>query len=368
MGHISIQELRKEFGDIVAVDDVSFEIEEGSFTSIVGPSGSGKSTILRMIGGFESPTDGRVLIDGEDVTDEPPFERDVNMVFQDLALFPHMTVGENIAYGLRYDDRNFTKKEREEKIESMLEMVALSGYADRDPEDLSGGEQQRIAVARALVKEPDLLLFDEPLASLDRKLRQRMQTELQRIQAKTGITFLYVTHDQEIALSVSDTLLLLNEGEIEQIGTPETVYEEPETSFAADFVGDVNELPGTVTRLTETDIDLSVCGTNVTVPRSALTASIAQGDQVDVCIRPGEMKLVDPNADDAPILSGTTNSRAFGGEGFDYQVELDETTVQVGNVTEKRTLGEDVHVSWDLEETMVFPTEDPTTGGGKVDA
>jgi putative spermidine/putrescine transport system ATP-binding protein len=235
--------VRKSYGEVVAVDGVDLEIASGEFFTMLGPSGSGKTTTLRLIAGFERPDAGRIELAGRDVTGRPPYLRDVNTVFQDYALFPHMTVAENVAYGLRV--KGVPRAERRERVDEILEVVRLPGLGDRRPAQLSGGQRQRVALARALVNQPQVLLLDEPLGALDLKLRQEMQTELKRIQravSEVGITFVYVTHDQEEALTMSDRLAVFNEGRIEQIGTPEAVYERPDNAFVAGFVGASNVL------------------------------------------------------------------------------------------------------------------------------
>jgi len=229
---------------VVAVDGVDLEIADGEFFSMLGPSGSGKTTTLRLIAGFELPTEGRVFLQGEDVTNRAPFERDVNTVFQDYALFPHMTVGDNVAYGLTI--RKVPRPEREKRVGAALEMVRLSGYEKRRPSQLSGGQRQRVALARALVNRPRVLLLDEPLGALDLKLREEMQLELKAIQRDVRITFVYVTHDQEEALTMSDRLAVFNRGRIEQVASPADVYERPSTAFVAGFVGTSNLLRGDV--------------------------------------------------------------------------------------------------------------------------
>jgi putative spermidine/putrescine transport system ATP-binding protein len=231
---------RKTYGEVVAVDRVDLDILEDEFFTFLGPSGSGKTTCLRMIAGFERPDEGRVELGGRDVTDLPPYERDVNTVFQDYALFPHMSVGENVEYGLRI--AKVGKEERRRRASEALEMVRLSGYGDRKPGQLSGGQRQRVALARAIVNRPAVLLLDEPLGALDLKLRQEMQVELKQIQGEVGITFVYVTHDQEEALTMSDRIAVFNDGRIEQIGPPNEVYEKPANLFVAGFVGVSNAL------------------------------------------------------------------------------------------------------------------------------
>jgi putative spermidine/putrescine transport system ATP-binding protein len=239
---VRLEGLAKRFGDVTAVAGVDLEIADGEFFSMLGPSGSGKTTTLRMIAGFEAPSEGRILLGGRDVTRLAPFERDVNTVFQDYALFPHMTVGDNVAYGLLV--RKVAKPERQRRVGEILEMVRLSGYEKRKPGQLSGGQRQRVALARALVNRPRLLLLDEPLGALDLKLREDMQIELKQIQAEVGITFIYVTHDQEEALTMSNRIAVFSAGRIEQVGAPADVYERPATRFVAGFVGTSNLISG----------------------------------------------------------------------------------------------------------------------------
>ena len=237
---VTLQSLHKSYGDVAAVDGVDLEVQPGEFFTMLGPSGSGKTTTLRLIAGFEQPDEGRVLLSGTDVTAQPPYVRDVNTVFQDYALFPHMSVAENVAYGLRI--KRVPRAERRKRVEEALELVRLAGLGPRRPGQLSGGQRQRVALARAIVNEPRVLLLDEPLGALDLKLRQEMQIELKRIQQEVGITFVYVTHDQEEALTMSDRLAVFNEGRIEQVGAPAEVYERPGTEFVAGFVGVSNVL------------------------------------------------------------------------------------------------------------------------------
>lgn len=239
---VRLERVQKRFGDVVAVDELDLEVRPGEFFSFLGPSGSGKTTCLRMIAGFEAPTSGRVFLQDKDVTGLAPYDRDVNTVFQDYALFPHMNVADNVEYGLRV--KGVGKSERREKARESLGIMQLEEFAKRKPSELSGGQRQRVALARALVNEPRVLLLDEPLGALDLKLRQQMQVELKSIQQRVGITFIYVTHDQEEALTMSDRLAVMQNGRIEQIGTPADVYEQPESEFVAGFVGVSNVLTG----------------------------------------------------------------------------------------------------------------------------
>ncbi|TYL35951.1 spermidine/putrescine ABC transporter ATP-binding protein [Natronococcus pandeyae] len=245
MSYLEVETVTKRFDDLVAVDDVSFSAEEGEFLSLLGPSGCGKTTMLRMIAGLETPTTGEIRIRGEDVTDQPPYERDIGMMFQHYALFPHKTVGENVGFPLKM--RGVGAEERREQVAEALEMVRLPDAIDRSPTELSGGQQQRVALARALVFEPDVLLLDEPLSALDRVLRQQMRVELERIQKEIGVTTVYVTHDQMEAFSLSDTVVVLEDGHLSQQGSPIDIYENPTSEFVGDFIGQSTKLTGTVT-------------------------------------------------------------------------------------------------------------------------
>ncbi len=280
---IELDNVRKSFGDFVAVDNANFHVAHGEFFSVLGPSGCGKTTILKMIAGFEQPSAGRVLLDGTDVSDVPPHKRNVNTVFQQYALFPHMSVFDNVAFGPR------SKKVDEAKVKAdvmeMLDVVRLSQFAARKPSQLSGGQQQRVALARALVNYPSALLLDEPLAALDLKLREAMQIELKRIQREVGISFIFVTHDQGEALTMSDRIVVMSEGVVEQIATPEEIYRRPASLFVAGFIGSSNLLPGTVTevRANEVVVKLAV-GATVTVLDDA--PSVRVNERVSVMLRP----------------------------------------------------------------------------------
>jgi putative spermidine/putrescine transport system ATP-binding protein len=254
---IKFDKVSRHFGEVKAVDQADIEIRDGEFFSMLGPSGSGKTTCLRMIAGFDRPTSGQIFLYGQDVSDLPPYERDVNTVFQDYALFPHMNVADNIAYGLMV--KKVPKPERMKRVDEMLELVQLSGFGGRKPSQLSGGQRQRVALARALINHPKVLLLDEPLGALDLKLRQQMQVELKAIQQRVGITFIFVTHDQEEALTMSDRIALFNQGHIEQVGSPAEIYEHPATAFVAGFVGTSNLVSGEVAkRITGSDVTFSI--------------------------------------------------------------------------------------------------------------
>jgi len=254
---IRFEQVSRYFGEVRAVDQVDLEIRDGEFFSMLGPSGSGKTTCLRMIAGFDRPTAGHIFLYGQDVSNLPPYERDVNTVFQDYALFPHMTVQDNIAYGLMI--KGVDKAERKKRADEMLDLVRLPGFGPRKPSQLSGGQRQRVALARALINHPKVLLLDEPLGALDLKLRQQMQVELKAIQQRVGITFIFVTHDQEEALTMSDRIAVFNEGKIVQVGTPSEIYERPASPFVAGFVGTSNLISGELAkRLTGSEQMFSV--------------------------------------------------------------------------------------------------------------
>lgn len=355
---LRVENVSKHFGDIIAVDDVSFNINDGEFITILGPSGSGKSTILRMIAGFEEPTEGALSIRGEHINEVPPFERDVNMVFQHLALFPHLTVEENIEYGLK--NQGVEKKERKERIDEMLEMVRLSGYNDRDPMELSGGEQQRVALARALINRPEIVLFDEPLASLDRKLRQHMQVELQRIQAETGITFLYVTHDQEVAMAVSDRLILLKEGKIEQIGTADDLYENPASRFVSQFIGDINMISATANSV-NSRVSLEAKDEVFEFPIDTLQANningLGSGDRIDIGVRPQSLEFVQNTDTENLRIGGNVENKIYKGHYNTYRVKTKFGTLSLDSTERSFDIGDDVMLTWDKNDTHFFSAE-----------
>jgi putative spermidine/putrescine transport system ATP-binding protein len=296
---VRLERVEKRFGDVVAVAGIDLDVADGEFFSMLGPSGSGKTTTLRMIAGFELPTSGRIFLHGEDVSRRAPFERDVNTVFQDYALFPHMRVGDNVAYGLVV--RKVPKAERATRVAAALRMVRLEGFEGRRPSQLSGGQRQRVALARALVNRPRVLLLDEPLGALDLKLREEMQIELKQIQQEVGITFIYVTHDQEEALTMSDRIAVFNEGRIEQIGSPASVYERPATPFVAGFVGTSNLLRGEA-------------------------AEAIVGRPGTFTVRPEKIRLGDPTdpvADDEIATPGTIRQVVYLGPDTRYYVSLE---------------------------------------------
>src|SRR5499427_3647897 len=336
---VHVAGLRKRYGDVVALTDTELTVRSGEFFTLLGPSGSGKTTLLRLIAGFERPDAGRIELASSDVTRVPPYARNVNTVFQDYALFPHMTVGQNIEYGLRV--RRVPRAERREKVDGALEMVRLPGLGDRKPAQLSGGQRQRVALARAIVNEPQVLLLDEPLGALDLKLRQELQLELLRVQREVGITFIYVTHDQEEALTMSDRIAVLNRGSIEQIGSPTQVYEQPGTPFVAGFIG--------VSNLIERD------GHTITVRPEKLTL-----------IEDGE-----PDPPDAHVEPGQVRDVIYAGVLTRYVVDLDgggELVVSRQNAERASVAaGSRVRVAWRPDQAFTIlqgPDQGPRSGGG----
>jgi len=323
---IELVHVRKTFGEVVAVDGVDLTIGDGEFFSLLGPSGSGKTTVLRMIAGFEQPTEGAILLRGKDVTHVPPYDRDVNTVFQDYALFPHMTVQQNVEYGLKV--KGVDKRERRSRAGDMLESVRLAGYGIRKPNQLSGGQRQRVALARALVNRPEVLLLDEPLGALDLKLREEMQTELKAIQHEVGITFVFVTHDQGEALSMSTRVAVFNHGRVEQVGTPREIYDGPTTDFVAAFVGASNVLePAVSARL------LGIAERHILRPERVRIAR--EGDVVD---------------DSAVVVDGTVADVQYLGPECKVRVELDDGIRLLASVASDAlagvSVGGPVRLSW----------------------
>ena len=359
---IRLVDLTKHFGEVVAVDAISLDIQIGEFFALLGPSGCGKTTTLRMIGGFELPTGGRIELRGRDVTHDPPERRPVNMVFQSYALFPHLSVFDNVAFGLRR--RKVPDAETRRRVGETLELVRLTGYDRRGPGELSGGQQQRVALARALVCEPTVLLLDEPLGALDLKLRRQLQVELKRVQVEVGITFVYVTHDQEEALALSDRIAVMNGGHIEQLGTPEELYDRPQTRFVADFIGTTNLLTGTVVTVTGTDAVVELAGGG----RCEVEADgLAPGRTVEVAVRPEALELEPAAADGATLgegpapgswLRGRVEQSAYLGTSISYQLRTDGGTRVVASVArthDRIAAGTPVEVRWRSEDALVLP-------------
>ena len=306
----------KEYDGVKVLKDINLFIRKKEFVTLLGPSGCGKTTTLRIIGGFETATEGQLLFEGKEISDVPPYKRRVNTVFQKYALFPHLNVHDNIAFGLKL--KKTPKAEIERKVDAMLELVNLKGYGKRHVDALSGGQQQRVAIARSLVNEPEVLLLDEPLGALDLKLRKEMQLELKSMQQRLGITFIYVTHDQEEALTMSDTIVVMKDGEIQQIGDPKSIYDEPANAFVADFIGESNILRGTMIR------DELVKFADHEFP--CVDFGFGENAPVDVVIRPEDIMLV---GEDVGQLVGTIKSVLFKGVHYEMMIDAGEHTFKV---------------------------------------
>ena len=361
---IEIDHVTKRFGDYVAVADADFSIASGEFFSMLGPSGCGKTTTLRMIAGFETPTEGAIRLEGADVSKTPPNERNVNTVFQHYALFPHMTVWDNVAYGPR--SKKLGKGEIRKRVDELLDIVRLSDFAERRPAQLSGGQQQRVALARALVNYPSALLLDEPLGALDLKLRHVMQFELKRIQREIGITFIYVTHDQEEALTMSDRIAVMNAGNVEQIGTPTEIYDRPSTVFVASFIGQANLWSGRQTGRANRDfVEIDVLGSTLKA-RPGETA-IEPGGQATLMVRPERVRVtMDAPTGDVAGVRAKVSDLTFQGPVVRLSlVAPDESTV-IAHVGPEQNLpllrpGDEVYVSWTPDASLVLPGADIPT-------
>jgi spermidine/putrescine transport system ATP-binding protein len=351
---IRLENLSKRFDDVLAVDDISLAIERGHFFALLGPSGCGKTTTLRMIGGFEEPTSGRILLGDRDVGTLPSYKRDVNTVFQSYALFPHLSIFENVAFGLRR--RGIKGDDLKRRAVEALELVGLAGMETRKPRQLSGGQQQRVALARALVNRPRVLLLDEPLGALDLKLRKQMQLELKRIQHEVGITFIHVTHDQEEAMTMADQIVVMNDGRIEQAGTPGELYEHPTTAFVAGFLGVSNLLDANVTGADQVRLS---DGTVVSVPPQVLSG---HSGEIAIGIRP---EKIQPSSRERNQLTGTVTESAYIGVSTQYIVDTPAGSVSVyvqnaATGTTGHTVGDQLTLSWSPESTFVV--ERPEVG------
>ena len=356
---IHIRGVTKRFGDFVAVDNVELKIYKGELFALLGGSGCGKTTLLRMLAGFETPTSGNILIDGADMGSVPPYERPVNMMFQSYALFPHMRVEQNVAYGLKRD--GVAPAEIRQRVEEMLAMVELSDFARRKPHQLSGGQRQRVALARALVKRPKVLLLDEPLAALDKRLREQTQFELMNLQDRLGITFIVVTHDQEEAMTLSTRIAVMDAGRFVQIGTPTEIYEYPQTRFTANFIGTINMFEGTVVRE----------GGGLALDCADLPSRLAlpehfdggEGQRITLAVRPEKIRMSKTPADeggDVASLPGKVQDLAYMGNLSIYRVEVGRTVVQITAPNQRRldqreiTWDDEVHVAWDTASALAL--------------
>ena len=351
---VSIRNITKRFPGVIAVDDVNVDIKENEFFALLGPSGCGKTTLLRMIAGFETPSDGQIIIDGEDMAATPPNERPVNMVFQSYAVFPHMTVSDNVAYGLKVTGT--PSDEIGPRVKEALEMVQLDHLGERKPDQLSGGQRQRVALARALVKRPKVLLLDEPLSALDAKLRESMQLELARLQQTVGITFIIVTHDQDEALSMADRIAVMDAGAVAQIATPEELYEKPNSKFVADFIGKVNLFEGEVTGARGKAINVQVAG----VGKFAVPYDEKASGAISLAVRPEKIRLSKTKPKGAKIaVHGRIADWAYYGDVSHMYIETDaglRIAVNIQNESRETVdnvdLGDTVWLTWRPEDTL----------------
>jgi spermidine/putrescine ABC transporter ATP-binding subunit len=352
---VVLQHVTKAFDQTHAVQDIDLQLAQGEFFALLGPSGCGKTTTLRMVGGFELPTEGRILLEGADVTALPPYKRDVNTVFQSYALFPHMTVADNVAFGLRR--KGVSGGDARRRANDMLELVGLEGFGTRRPHQLSGGQQQRVALARALVNEPKVLLLDEPMGALDAKIRKSMQIELKRIQQEVGITFLYVTHDQNEAMSMADRLAVMNGGRIEDIGEPQRVYDRPATQFVAEFLGSCNILPA---QLGDDGLRLPD-GTAVQVGAEDLKAIATQDARIG--LRPEKLVVTRDGASAAGVnrVRGIVRTATYLGASTEYEVvttwgDVLRSFAQNLDPSQRAAAGEQVTIGWDPDHAFLLPS------------
>ena len=355
--------LTKTFGDFRAVDNLTLTIPAGSFFALLGPSGCGKTTTLRIVAGLEEPTSGQIKLGQDDITNLPPYKRWVNTVFQSYALFPHLSIYENVAFGLRRQKA----KDIDNQVKAMLELVELTTQAQKKPQQLSGGQQQRVAVARALINEPDVLLLDEPLGALDLKLRRQMQLELKRIQTEVGITFVHVTHDQEEAMTMADTIAVMNEGKIEQMGSPIQIYEHPKTAFVANFLGQTNLFEGTVAGIEGDELAVKVKDVVFHVP---LTSTEIRSGRIVFGVRPEKVKIVDQGKTDLPKnqINGSIKLTAFVGVSTQYEVITNwgqEISAFEQNIdpSDLGRPGQAVTLAWEPRHTFVLDADQDLTAG-----
>ncbi len=369
-GDLQLENVTKRFGEFVAVDDLTLTIPRGSFFALLGPSGCGKTTTLRMVAGLEEPTAGRISIGAEDITWAKPYRRPVNTVFQSYALFPHLDIFENVAFGLRRRG----VKDVKAQVGDMLDLVELSGFARRKPAQLSGGQQQRVALGRALINRPEVLLLDEPLGALDLKLRRQMQLELKRIQTEVGITFVHVTHDQEEAMTMADTIAVMNHGKVEQMGAPAELYENPMTTFVANFLGQSNLLTGTIAKRGEAgEVVVEIRGRRLSLPAGRVHAD---GTAVHVGVRPEKIQI-SLAADAASVpghneLTGVVTDSSFTGVSMQYQVRMpwgQDVVVFEQNMSRdvRIVAGESVVLHWDPAHTFALDATQAADAGASID-
>ncbi len=359
---ISIRNVDKFFGAFQAIDNVSLDIEHGEFFSLLGSSGCGKTTLLRMLAGFETPTAGDIFIDGQSMSNVPPHHRPANMVFQNYAIFPHLNVRDNIAYGLR--KQKLSKTKRYDMVDEMLELIKLPGYGDRKANQLSGGQRQRIALARALILEPKVLLLDEPLGALDKQLREQMQLELRALQRTVGVTFVFVTHDQEEALTLSDRIAVMSDGKVLQLDSPAGLYEAPKTREVAAFIGTMNFFKSVVETYSDNSLVLNTIGLGkISVP--APKQDFQKGDHVHVAIRPEKFNLSETRPEGATLaIAGKLDNAAYLGERIHYYVSIEGTDVPVAVSTQNKVRASSgidecrpVWLSWSTDAIVILEAE-----------
>jgi spermidine/putrescine transport system ATP-binding protein len=350
---VTIKNVNKKYGENHVVHDLSLDIYEGEFLTMLGPSGCGKTTLLRMIGGFEEATSGQILIEGENVEDKEPFERNVNTVFQSYALFPHLNIYNNIAYGLKM--KKVAKAEIKDRVQAMLELVQLNGYDKRFPTQLSGGQKQRVAIARALINNPKVLLLDEPLGALDLKLRKEMQLELKNLQKKLGITFIYVTHDQEEALTMSDRIAIMYQGYLDQLDTPEGIYEKPKTKFVADFIGESNIFDATVKAGTNDTVILSM-EVGSALGKASSDMTFEESEMVYACVRPEKLKFSKQPVEGFGI-KGVVKEQIYVGNIIKSNIVIESgQTLKLSrmDMDEIPKVGQVINIYWDLEDVVIM--------------
>ena len=369
LDHLEIQGVKKVFGDNTAIERLDLTVHKGEFLSLLGPSGCGKTTLLRMIAGFETPTDGAILLSGKDIVALPPHRRPVNTVFQSYLLFPHMNIADNIAYGLK--QAKVPKPEIAQRVREVLALVQMEDFAGRRPEQLSGGQQQRIALARALVNRPQVLLLDEPMSALDRKLREEMQLELKRLHTKLDTTFVFVTHDQDEALAMSDRIVVMYDGVIQQIGSGEDIYANPHNGFVAGFIGKQNFIPAEVAALDSTTTMLRTANAVLTAPTTEAKPATAAGqarplevgDRVRAAIRPERMNVAaaGPGAAEANTARGTVISYSFLGDVIQYMIVVGDNDEILARVPaagrDVLGAGTEVDLSWDVDAVAVYDSD-----------